>query len=77
MNGKGWNAQNGSVDPDEFRSESTCFRYHYSSSYREVTIQPGMPYAPTIRLYSDLKVTRLSALRDRANLRLLLVQDEG
>lgn len=75
MNSKGRDTQNRSVDLDELRSESTClFSYHYSSSYRKVTIQPGMPYATAISFYTDLKITRLGAFRDRTNLGLLSVE---
>jgi hypothetical protein len=75
MNSKGWDTQDRPVDLDEFRFESTrLFSYHHSSSDREVTVQPRMPYAPTISFYADLKITRLGAFRDRTNLRWLLTE---
>jgi len=68
VDSKGRDTQDRSVYLYEFGFESTClFSYHHSSSDREVTVQPGMPYAPAISFYADLEITRLGAFRDRTN----------
>merc|ERR1712176_1014429 len=55
MNTKIWNAQNWSVDVDEFVSDHTIFSANKCSSCKfKVSVEPGIPYAPSVPLCTDL-----------------------